>query len=354
MQLPCRFACAPRSCHAQTLQRQEASVAHASSFIKIEESKLTEEILAEEHIEESHVRPEYIIENLIYEDGLYEYRLSENIISQAYIIEATVGVTTVEQILGQLPASLDEYDIDWPSVIAKFAVGTTIIIAVGVINYASHGSTYFVFGSPARIAKDALIGGAIGAALNTMLQCLSNGETVDAAILKYSIEGFADGYMWGAITSVLRIANENYKRLRAFNAATGGTDSDWSYGNQRKEFTVEKPCYVRIGSSIVADWHWGWRYGEGSAITITYRFTGAENCQIEVSDGFVTNIPSEDPNVLIFTRVLTAKSKHEEDVVVFRYEPIQVGSISLEVIYDNQIKSQFDERNTVYFIENDW
>ena len=200
-----------------------SSVAHASSFIKIEESKLTEEILAEEHIEESHVRPEYIIENLIYEDGLYEYRLSENIISQAYIIEATVGVTTVEQILGQLPASLDEYDIDWPSVIAKFAVGTTIIIAVGVINYASHGSTYFVFGSPARIAKDALIGGAIGAALNTMLQCLSNGETVDAAILKYSIEGFADGYMWGAITSVLRIANENYKRLRAFNAATGGT-----------------------------------------------------------------------------------------------------------------------------------
>jgi len=137
-------------------------------------------------------------------------------------------------------------------------------------------------------------------------------------------------------------------------AYSSGTDSDWSYGNQRKEFTVEKPCYVRIGSSIVADWHWGWRYGEGSAITITYRFTGAQNCQIEVSDGFVTSVPSEDPNVLIFTRVLTAKSEHEEDVVVFRYEPIQVGSISLEVIYDNQIKSQFDERNTVYFIENDW
>lgn len=137
-------------------------------------------------------------------------------------------------------------------------------------------------------------------------------------------------------------------------AYSSGTDSDWSYGNQRKEFTVEKPCYVRIGSSIVADWHWGWRYGEGSAITITYRFTGAQNCQIEVSDGFVTSIPSEDPNVLIFTRTLIAKSKHEEDVVVFRYEPIQVGSISLEVVYDEQIKSQFDERNTVYFIDEEW
>lgn len=202
---------------------QFSSAAVASSFITIEEGKILEDVLAEEHIDESHIHPEYIIEHLIYEDGLYEFQLSENIISQAYIIEATVGVTTIEQILDQLPAGIDEYDIDWPSVIAKFAVGTTIIIAVGVINYASQGSTYFVFGSPVRVAKDALIGGAIGATLNTLIQCMANGEVVDAAVLKYSIEGFADGYMWGAITSVLRIANENYRRLRTFHAATGGS-----------------------------------------------------------------------------------------------------------------------------------
>ena len=137
-------------------------------------------------------------------------------------------------------------------------------------------------------------------------------------------------------------------------AYSSGTDSDWSYGNQRKEFTVTKPCYVRIGSSIVADWHWGWRYGEGKAITITYRFTGAQNCNIEISDGFVTTVESDDPNVLVFTRTLTAKGSHEEDVVVFRYDPSQVGSVSLEVIYDENIKSQYDERNTVYFIEEEW
>lgn len=137
-------------------------------------------------------------------------------------------------------------------------------------------------------------------------------------------------------------------------AYSSGTDSDWSYGNQRKEFTVTKPCYVRIGSSIVADWHWGWRYGEGKAITITYRFTGVQNCNIEVADGFVTLVESDDPNVLVFTRTLTAKGAHEEDVVVFRYDPLQVGSVSLEVIYDDNIKSQYDERNTVYFIEEEW
>lgn len=203
--------------------RQFSSVALASPFLKIEEGRTLEDVLAEEHIEENRIHPEYIIENLIYEDGLYEFQLSENIISQAYIIEATVGVTTIEQILDQLPAGIDEYAIDWPSVIAKFAVGTAIIIAVGVISCASEGSTYFVFGSPVRVAKDALIGGAIGAALNTLIQCMANGEVVDAAVLKYSIEGFADGYMWGAISSVLRIANENYRRLREFRAAAGGS-----------------------------------------------------------------------------------------------------------------------------------
>lgn len=200
-----------------------SNVAYASSFIKIEEFRLDETILAEEHITEEQLAPIYITENLIYEDGIYEYRLSENIISQAYIIEATVGVTTTQEIFGQLPPGISDYDIDWLSVLGKFAAGTTIIIAVGVVNYATKGSTYFVFGSPVRVAKDALIGGAIGATLSTLLNCAVTGEVCDKAVMKYAIEGFADGYMWGAISSVLCIAGENYKRLTAFKTATGGS-----------------------------------------------------------------------------------------------------------------------------------
>ncbi len=202
---------------------QSQTHAYASSFISVDEYRISEDILTEERISEAQISPQYILENLIYEDGIYEYRLNEHIISQAYIIEVTVGVTPIEEIFGLLPEEIEHYDIDWLSVIGKFAVGTTIIIAVGVINFVSHGSTFFVFGSPARIAKDALIGGAIGAALGTLFSSLSANSVCDKAVLKYAVEGFADGYMWGAITSVLKIANENYKRLRAFNAAIGGT-----------------------------------------------------------------------------------------------------------------------------------
>ena len=132
-------------------------------------------------------------------------------------------------------------------------------------------------------------------------------------------------------------------------------DKEWAYGNQQKEFSAAKSCYVRIGSSIVATWHWGWRYGEGSEITITYRFTGTKNCKVEVSDGFLTEGKTDDPNVMEFTRKLKAKGSDVEDVVVFRYTPSGAGSISLEVIYDDQVNSEYDARQTVYFVdEENW
>lgn len=136
-------------------------------------------------------------------------------------------------------------------------------------------------------------------------------------------------------------------------AYSSGTDSEWAYGNQRKEFTLSKPCYVRVGSSVVAGWHWGWRYGEGNRITISYRFTGAEQCNISISDGFVTEVETDDPNVIEFTRTIVAKGSEVEDVAVFQYSPKGAGNVSLEVIYDDQVKSQYDERNTVYFINEE-
>lgn len=196
----------------------------ASSKI-ISENVIREEQIKEEFISEELITESYIIENMIYEDGIYEYVISEDIVSEAYVIEVTVGEQTEEEILEQLPPEIEEYDIEWAKVIGKFAVGTTIIITVGIVNHVSKGSTYFVFGSPAKVAKDALVGGAIGATLNEVVGCLKNGKMPVKGVTKYALEGFADGYMWGAIASVTQIASENFKRLRVFKLATGGTAS---------------------------------------------------------------------------------------------------------------------------------
>ena len=196
--------------------------AQASDLVIIKEGKLEETLIREEFVDETLIEPEYIREHLICEDTIYQYWVNENLYSEAFLYEVTITPETITNLAAILPPQFDDYNIDWPSVIAKFAVGTSIIIAVGVINYLTSGtSTFFLMATPGSVAKDAFIGGAIGAALDIVIHDIKDNRLSDRAALKYAIEGFAEGYMWGAITSVLKVGVQNFKRLRQFKKATG-------------------------------------------------------------------------------------------------------------------------------------
>ena len=130
-------------------------------------------------------------------------------------------------------------------------------------------------------------------------------------------------------------------------AYSAGDDSNWSYGNQRKEFSNKDDCYVRIATTTIADK----KKGVDHEIMVTYKFTGIDICAVEISDGIAEKKDSSNPNVIEYQRALYPKLKKNatESVVIFRYSPKSSGSIKLEVIYDDQISSQYDLANTVYF-----
>jgi hypothetical protein len=176
----------------------------------IEESRINEEFVTETKLDEQYTDETYITENLVLEDGIYEYSISEDIVCEAYTFEVIVGETSEDQILAMLPDDIEEYDVDWTSVIAKFAVGTTIIVATGIVRHFVK-SSYFIVASPINVAKDAIVGGAISATLQAVLKADKNGEYAEQSVKKYAIEGFADGYMWGAIYSVLTTIYKNSK-----------------------------------------------------------------------------------------------------------------------------------------------
>ena len=107
-------------------------------------------------------------------------------------------------------------------------------------------------------------------------------------------------------------------------------------------------CYVRISSTVITEKN----KGVGTEITVTYRFTGAQNCKIELSDGIAKQVDSGDPNVVIFTRTISAakEKKATESIVIFQYVPnSDASSITLEVSYDDHVPTQYDVRNTIYF-----
>lgn len=126
-----------------------------------------------------------------------------------------------------------------------------------------------------------------------------------------------------------------------------GDNSDWTYGNQQKEFPGNKNCYVRIGSTTITDI----KSGVDSEIVVTYRFTCSGDCGIEISDGIATLVDGPEDTVIEYTRSLLAQTdkKAEEDIVIFQYSPNGASSVTLEVIYDDQVDTRYDERNTIYF-----
>ena len=181
-----------------------------SQHTYIPETVINETFVDATTITEENITEELVLENLKYEENIYELTIDENFFCEAYIIEVVVGTNTVEDLRSQLPADIDNYDIDWPAVIGKFAVGTAIIITVGIVHHLTKGATYYIFASPAKVATDAVVGGAMFAALNTVRNC-KDGELPRAALKKYIIEGSADGFMWGAICSVGRTLLKNLK-----------------------------------------------------------------------------------------------------------------------------------------------
>ena len=129
---------------------------------------------------------------------------------------------------------------------------------------------------------------------------------------------------------------------------SSGSDSNWSYGNQRKEFPRDEACYVRIGSTMIAEKN----KGVGTEIVITYKFSGAKNCNIELSDGIATQKDSGDSDTVIFTRIITAEKEKKvtESVVIFQYMPgSEAENVKLEVSYDEHVPAQYDVLNTIYF-----
>ena len=128
---------------------------------------------------------------------------------------------------------------------------------------------------------------------------------------------------------------------------SSGNTSNWIYSSQQKEFPTDETCYVRIGAKTITDI----KDGIDSEITVTYRFEGVSTCRVEIADGIVVKQETSDPNVVEFTRVLKAQKekKSEEDIVIFQYAPLGAGSMTIDVIYDDQVTDDDNVHSTIYF-----
>ncbi|WP_307970942.1 DNA/RNA non-specific endonuclease [uncultured Brachyspira sp.] len=182
-------------------------------------STIFADIIYEDIIYKDTIYEDIIYENITYEDIIYEIKIFEDIIYDDAILEyVSFEVYTKEDLEKKIKNKeySDDFwqDVDWESIIGKFAVGTGIIVVTGVFSVATIGSPlHIVFLSSFKGAlAGAGIGLVTGAAINSAIQILLNGGKIDGW-QKHALEGAADGYMWGAITGAFAGALEGIEAL---------------------------------------------------------------------------------------------------------------------------------------------
>lgn len=149
------------------------------------------------------------------------------------------------------------------------------------------------------------------------------------------------------VKTTVEVKENDHLSVNTVIAYSAGSDSDWSYGNQRKEFPDNEKCYVRISSVLTTD---KGKY-ENNAVVVTYRFTGTNKCEVNVSDGLVEEAETGNSNNREFTHTIYASTEKNaaEDIVIFQYIPQDAEGMTLEVIYDDQVATRYDARNAIYF-----
>ena len=153
-----------------------------------------------------------------YTDWVYSDILFEDITKEMPIVDCTVldYKSNGKYFDGDLVYKMvgDKFDVN--SFVAKYAVGTGVIVICVVLNVTTGGITTpvtcFIAGAADASVSMAVKGAAFGAATKAVISAIKSGSDFEETFYG-ALEGSADGYMWGAI----------------YGAATGGFSSKYCF-----------------------------------------------------------------------------------------------------------------------------
>lgn len=122
---------------------------------------------------------------------------------------------------------------------------------------------------------------------------------------------------------------------------------DWVYRNLKKEFSVDKPCYVRLDLTPTTNRFWG----VDDEIKGTISFVGVNNCDVESTDGVVKAKKTNDVNRKAFTVVLKPQTEKNAETAtyIFKYKPKKACKMVVKVVFDDNVDQTDDKKNAVYF-----
>ncbi len=171
-----------------------------------------------------------------------------------------------------------------------------------------------------------------------------------------NIKGFFVGDESGEEEIEDELVEKDYLRAESSVTYHSSYDENWNYVTHQKKFPASEECYVRIATTAITEGGYiNWNKGVGDEIKVVYTLTGLDICGVELfeNEGVeVRLLKSDDPNVLIFTKRITAEKSENalDNLIILRYKPRKVGKVTLKINYDDQLAQKFDYENSVEFV----
>lgn len=174
-------------------------------------------------------------------------------------------------------------DLNPNELLAKFAVGTGVIVICVALNIATAGMSQTVFCIATGAMKGAIVGAASGAVVGGIMGGVVNYIANDGDLSKTiegTLEGAADGYMWGAICG----------------AISGAITSNYCFAEGTKVKTEDG--YKNIEDIAVGDRVWSYNHNldilEIKEVTNTFVNTTYRLTNVSIGQEMISATPSHN------------------------------------------------------------
>lgn len=134
-----------------------------------------------------------------------------------------------------------------------------------------------------------------------------------------------------------------------YEAASGffySSDKGHSYGDGTKEYEVGETVYMKVLFKVTSN------SSKTSQVKVVLTIPNVENVDAKYMDGQVIT-PNFDAvnNVTTYEFTANASEKAMEHECVIQFIPNAVGSVTMTLIYDDNVDPSYDIQSTLVFVE---
>ena len=123
-------------------------------------------------------------------------------------------------------------------------------------------------------------------------------------------------------------------------------DKGHTYGDGTKEYAIGETVYMKVKFKVASN------ESKNSQVKATLTIPNVQNVDAKYMDGQVIT-PNYDAVKNVTTYEFTANASKDaiESECVFQFVPNAVGSITMTLIYDDNVDSSYDKQSTLVFVE---